>query len=337
MAVRFTATGQSYSSTSSPPDDPFTITCWARIDTDRNAISGIWGAVATTGFSLATQSDGTTLRVINTTGTIILGAYAMTIGTWYRFGVSVNGTAIFAHAPAGSALTSDSGAIGNVTGPSSLRIGSSVVSTDWWNGRIAAFKRYDFAMTVAEMERELSQYAPHRTAGLLSWHPFLTASTTDHSGNARTLTGSGATTEDGPPIPWSAKGTAQCLIPWDPATPIWYAVYDMTSGVLVSSGFGITLPLPSGLAYREYLNGQPDPVIYTWDTIARSYVFKEGVVKIDRVADLVADPTLTAAWAALTSPQSTAMQDRIGQMLGPFRYRDTAQDIDLQQGFGSPQ
>lgn len=100
-------------------------------------------------------------------------------------------------------LTSDSDTLGTVTGLTQLRIGESVFGAEWWRGRVANFKVWNAALTQAEIENELAQYVPHRTANLLRWHPFLIAETTDYSGADRTLTGgTGATTEDGPPIPW---------------------------------------------------------------------------------------------------------------------------------------
>lgn len=329
MAVRSSATGQSYSSTAGLPTSVYTITCWAYLTTDRNAISGIWGIAGTIETGLLTNADGTTLRVNNETYGAF-GSLAMSVGVWYKLAVVWNGTAVsFYHAPAGSALTVESGTLNNLTNANTWRIGSGWSTTDWWNGRIAAFKQWNVALTTAEVTQELEFYTPQRTAGLQRWHPFVNAETTDYSGLSRSLSGgTGATAESGPPIAWRPH-PALLTIPWDPTTLVWYAIYDTTSGALISTGTDLPSPLPSGQGSKSYLGGQPDLSIYEWDTTARDFVLRSGDVLIDRVADLVADGTLTTAWASLSGPDNTAMQNRIGQMLGPYRYRFSSQDVDL--------
>jgi len=106
-------------------------------------------------------------------------------------------------------------------------------------------------------------------------------------------------------------------------------VYDTTTGELLSTGSVDPRPLPGGQGLKEYINGQPDLSIYDWDTTARDFVLRAGSDLIDRVADLVADASLASAWAALSGAQSTAMQNRIGQMLGSKRYRHAVEPIDL--------
>lgn len=114
---------------------------------------------------------------------------------------------------------------------------------------------------------------------------------------------------------------------------LWYALFDTTSGALISLGTTLDLPLPSGTDVLT-LGSQPDASV-VWDTTARNYVPVPVVTTIDRVVDLVNDSTLTTAWASLSANDSQAMQGRIGQMLGPYRYRFSFQDIDLQAGWGS--
>lgn len=331
MAVRFSASGQTYSSTAGLPANStnFTVTCWAYLTTDRNATSGVWGFNSSWNQQLLTDSDGTTLRFKDSLSGSI-GAFALSTGTWYKLGATLNNTAgTFYHAPAGSALTSDSGTLSATFSASSWRIGCGANTGDWWNGRIAAYKQWGAALTTAEIDRELSCYLPLRTTNLSRWHPYLSAETTDYSGLARTLSGgSGTTTEAGPPISWTPE-PYQLRIPWDPASVVWYAVYDTTTGELLSTGSVDPRPLPGGQGLKEYINGQPDLSIYDWDTTARDFVLRAGSDLIDRVADLVADASLASAWAALSGAQSTAMQNRIGQMLGSKRYRHAVEPIDL--------
>jgi len=114
---------------------------------------------------------------------------------------------------------------------------------------------------------------------------------------------------------------------------LWYALYDTTTGELLSLGTTLDLPLPSGTDVLV-IGNEPDASLI-WDTTARNYVAAPVATLVDRVVDLVADPTLTSAWASLSANDSQAMQARIGQMLGPYRYRFDFQDIDLQAGWGS--
>jgi hypothetical protein len=110
---------------------------------------------------------------------------------------------------------------------------------------------------------------------------------------------------------------------------VWYAVYDTTSGELLSTGTVLPDSVPSGQAYKQYIGGQPDLSIYEWSTSARDLVLREGASSIDRVADLLSDGTLSAVWADLSAGNSTTLQNRIGQLLGPHRYRLATQEVDL--------
>lgn len=130
------------------------------------------------------------------------------------------------------------------------------------------------------------------------------------------------------------------VVPFSVTTSIpqtlWYALFDTTTGALLSFGPG-DAPIP-GPGTDVYVVG--DFGMYqdfmVWDTVSRTFVLKALLVMIDRVSDLVSDSTLTAAWAALSADQSQAMQTRIRQMLGPFRFRLDYQDIDLtSSGWGA--
>jgi hypothetical protein len=329
VAVRFSASGQTYSATTGLPSSAFTFTGWAYLTTDRNAASGIFSLASTWNSNLVTDSDGTTLRLTDTfSGSV--GSFALSTGTWYKLAITQSSTTgVFYHASAANALTSDSGSLQSISSPSTWRIGCSNSTSNWWNGRLAAVKVWTVALTASEIAQELNCYIPLRTTNLARWHPFLSAETTDYSGQGRTLSGgSGTATEDGPPIQWSPF-PHQLLIPWDPTSTVWYAVYDTTTGELLSTGSVDPTPLAAGQALKEYINGQPDLSRYVWDTTARDFVLKPDLGLIDRVADLLADGTLTSAWAALSGTQSQAMQDRVGQMLGSRRYRLPTEPIDL--------
>lgn len=113
-------------------------------------------------------------------------------------------------------------------------------------------------------------------------------------------------------------------------TPIiWYAHYDTTTGELVSLGTVLPDPLPEGTATREYYY-QPDQSVVIWDTTLREFVSRTPPTSVDRVADLESDGTLSSLWSGLDATETTALKDRIGQMLGPYRYRRDFQPTDLE-------
>jgi len=209
MAARFDASTDPYTATTGlPAGTAWTATCWAYITTDRNAFSGALGITnsgVTDGIAIETAVDGTTWGAFDATTSV--GAFAASVGAWSQLAVAVNGTSVtFYGAAAGSALTATSGTLtgGGVT-PGRIDIGDDCFG-GWLNGRVAAVKLWAATLTQAEIEHELGQYAPRRTANLTRWHPFLVAETVDYSGAGNSLTAGGTATaaEDGPPIPWAA-------------------------------------------------------------------------------------------------------------------------------------
>lgn len=224
MAVRFSASGQHYTSLTSLPS-AFTITMWVNQIADINRICILSaGSVSGDAISIISGASGLTLSLKGSTATI--GSFVTSYNTWYKLAVTFdNGSAVFYHAGATSALTSDSGSIGTATG-TGVYIGSSNETLDWFSGRIAAFKQWSAALSATEVDRELQFYVPQRTADISRFYPFVVAQTRDYSGLARTLSGgSGTSTEPGPPIAWSANNYAQLIIPWtapviDVASPL---------------------------------------------------------------------------------------------------------------------
>lgn len=206
MAVRFDADGEDYTSTSSPPTGNFTVTCWLKISVDRNTFTTVWSA--DNGSSdliyLQTQANGTTLQAWDD-ASVVTGAVALTVGTWYRVAFTRNGTTSTLYtATATGALTAATTANLSDVAATNFRIGESPFGAEWLNGCIANLKHYSAVLTLAELEHELAQYTPRRTANLERWHPFVKVETADYSGNARTLSGgTGTAREDGPPIPWA--------------------------------------------------------------------------------------------------------------------------------------
>jgi len=214
MAARISAAGTQEYTTSSgmPASNVWTCTWWTYQVEDRNTYSTLLSVGSAGAYvDVSTASDGTTVGVYdpsNYSGTP-LGATAFSLTTWYRLGLVVDGTtASFYRAAVSASSLTASTASGDFTAsnpPTSLVIGDSVNAGDYpWSARVAAFKMWGAALTQGEVEAELSQYLPRRTGNLLRFHPFLRTEAVDYSGSGNTLSGgTGSTTEDGPPIPWS--------------------------------------------------------------------------------------------------------------------------------------
>lgn len=202
--LRFSADGQDYSSTNSAPTGSYTITCWAKINTDRNAISTVWsaGSSSTVHNLLQTLADGTTLTARANNGAVTITGPNMVVGTWYRLGLVVNGaTATLYWGTEGGTLTSaSSGSWPTVTGYTSLQIGESIIGTQWLNGCVANFKHYSTTLTADEVAADLRSYRPQYRTSCVRWHPFRGENLpADLSGNSRTLSGgSGVGVESGP-------------------------------------------------------------------------------------------------------------------------------------------
>jgi Concanavalin A-like lectin/glucanases superfamily len=335
MAIQFPASAGGYTSTSGTPTTAlFTIAFWFKIITSPPSLGIIWSLdSSSTQYCFFGYEPGLPALYYDWTGggTSFLSGPNVSTATWYRAGLVVNGTsAIMYHATATGALGTytAAGSFALPTGSLKLWLGDSAQGGFYMNFQLAGFKMWDAALSKSEVEQELAGYTPLRTANLNRWHPFVNKETTDYSGNARTLSGgTSATQVAGPPISWSRLRVQ--VIPWDPSTTVWYAHYDSTTGELLSLGtIQPDLTAAPGTSFLELL-GQPDQSKFEWSTVARAFIWREGVNLVDRVADLLADGTLTAAWASLTGPESAAMQARIAQMLGPYRYRQSFQDVDL--------
>jgi hypothetical protein len=225
MAVRFDAGTDVYTATTGLPSSStvWSMTMWALMAVNRATYCGFLDMPQTTGADAATwQYPG-----VGGNGTTIIGAFSdateisspavdMTVGTWFRIAlIRASATSATLYRGAfGSPLTAttDAAMSTNITGtPAKLWLGGDSYSAEWWNGRLANVKLYNAALTQAEVETELGQYVPVRTANLLRWHPMIGAETTDRSGNGNTLTAgsTAANTEDGPPIPWMVMAAPQ--------------------------------------------------------------------------------------------------------------------------------
>jgi hypothetical protein len=206
VAVRFDAHNDRYSATTGlPAGQVWSATCWVYCSADRNLYSNAFALTDGTNYISAGFGANGTIRYLGWEGGDLVANAAPTntaVGGWSRLGVTCNGTTLTLYwADATGPLLSRSGTGIPGSVPTSLTIGSDQFAS-YLNGRVAAFKMWDATLTAAEIDAELGQYQPARTANLLRYHPFRTAETTDYSGNGRTLTAGTATTEDGPPIRW---------------------------------------------------------------------------------------------------------------------------------------
>src|ERR1051326_5232960 len=216
MAVRWSASGQYHSSSAGLPGSAYTVTCWASLSADRNTKSTVWMIEGSNLVWMTTGTDGTTMRMEDAGGSTV-GSLAMTVGDWYRIGVVWNGSSCTTYFGAATgALTSASGTLTGLSSPTGWKIGTGFTyNSNWFNGRLAAFKAWGTNLPAAQVTREFDYHTPLRPANLLRFHPFVSTETTDHSGLGRTLSGgSGSTTEPGPPIPWRPTPN-QLIIPWD--------------------------------------------------------------------------------------------------------------------------
>ena len=113
---------------------------------------------------------------------------------------------------------------------------------------------------------------------------------------------------------------------------IWYALYDVTTGELLSVGTVLPIPpdtIPAGTALLA-LTGQPDFTLILWDTTTRTFVPRPPPPLVDRAYDdLPVDASLAGVWAALDPTNTEALLSRIALLLGSWRYRLDFQNVDL--------
>lgn len=202
MAVRFNSSAP-YTATTGLPSGDLTIVCWAYQVTNRADYSCIWSlengpTSASQYFQLITGASGDGVGLYYT-GSNLATAYTVTAGTWNQFAVTLSGTTgtLYAAAAAGTLAQIATGTIPAVS-KTNLFIGSDSYG-EWWNGRVAAVKAWNSALTLTQMQAEMLSYTAVVTANRV--HKLQVPETTDYSGNGFTLSGgAGATTEADPPI-----------------------------------------------------------------------------------------------------------------------------------------
>jgi concanavalin A-like lectin/glucanase superfamily protein len=208
VAVRFSADGQDYTRTLSLGSQAaYTIALWVKISIDRNDVSTVWCVDNGSDQAgvLQTDSDGTSLLYFDHTENVHSVA-TLTAGVWHYVAISVNGangTAVSRAATASTYTVSTWNDGATSLTMTNLRLGESVFGSQWLNGCVTGVRLWQATLTQAELENEAWTYLPRRTANLTAWYPQVRTETVDYSGNGRTLSGgSGAATEDGPPVAW---------------------------------------------------------------------------------------------------------------------------------------
>lgn len=213
MAVGYRADAQNHEVTLSLGSiTQFSVTCWFRLNADRNSYSTVWdvGVNNSNLFGLQTETDGTTLETYDTNGSTGTHTAALTVGTWYYFAVNmngVNGNWEYRAANTGT-FTAGSWTSGSASVTATrLMLGESGFGTEWGNIDIAAFKMWHGAnLSTVQMHQESYLYLPQRSSNLTCFFPLVGQTlVTDYSGNGRTLTaGTGSSVVDGPPIVWGS-------------------------------------------------------------------------------------------------------------------------------------
>lgn len=216
---------------------PLTVTMWFQLGLDRNALSAILqiyksGQASAPFYSLmaSSTSTGTDMSLCNGAGVASGTTSSMSVSTWYRLAVVSSSTtaSTFYHGSATLTSAFTTGSLSGLTGSNVYRSDSqrinfgSTATGGGWNGRGAAIKVWDAALTQAEITNEFYRYRPIRVPNLIRWYPAIHWATSrnlqndgyiyalDHAGQSP-LGGLGQpdttglvtpTFEDGPPIPW---------------------------------------------------------------------------------------------------------------------------------------
>jgi hypothetical protein len=198
MAVSFNADDEWYSAETGLPGDIYTTTLWFYVEVDRGEATGLW--------SLHDATVNHQLRIAPNLefrhGSTNVAIRQIDVGAWYRAAIVVEGTSGTGyHAKEAAPINiEDLGTLGALGGPGSIFLGRGAIG-QYLDGRIAAFKQWDVALTPEQVDIETVQFDPVQTSGLLRYHPFHVAETTDHSGNGNTLSGGvGAVTATDPDL-----------------------------------------------------------------------------------------------------------------------------------------
>ena len=228
MSVRFDADAEDFTRTTTLPSNTArSVTCWAKVDTDRNTFSTLWdlhSAGADNYEYIQTNADGTTFVAWNDDGSAIsLTGPNVTVGTWYYFAYcrSAGNIEFYWRAITATTLSSATSTLGGSPSASTgLIIGESHFTGEWLNGSIAALKIWSgVSLSAAEALQDSFQQVPCvQMASVNSFYPFLiggavAGAQADYGRQGLNLSnGTNSATGDGLPITWRRK-SQYCVMP----------------------------------------------------------------------------------------------------------------------------
>lgn len=208
MAVRFDAAADRLSYSAVAPPAAFTITCWAYLSVDRNAVSVIgrvWVSAPSQVATWRTAADGTSgPQYFSDTGTIS-NTTNFVVGEWRKIAITRTGSSgqSLVATPAGPTEV-DAGTVDTAI-PVGLTLAGrhSGSANDPWNGRLAYVRIWSAVLSQSEIEAEWASAIPVRSSDLWANWPLSTATDLTDTVAGRVLTtvaGVALTTEDGPPL-----------------------------------------------------------------------------------------------------------------------------------------
>lgn len=230
MAVRLDTAGESLLRTANvPAQTACTICGWAVMVTDRNIETALCSLESGTTSAasyviLATNADGTALKVWNTTGEGTTFA-TITVGVPFFFALTTAGNTAASQIGYFRAYGSNTLSSGNPPGtgstftPAALYVGIDSFG-EWFNGRVWNVKVWDRVLSSEELLIESFYDRPQFPASLNVWWQLPNASdTADRSGNARAPTVGGTlSTEDSVVNLW--KPSPKFIVPANTAPPV---------------------------------------------------------------------------------------------------------------------
>lgn len=202
MAVKFDANGEYLNRSGFVTASAWTMACWARLDTDTNAYSSIFGAMlpgAPAAWSFLTlAADGEQIMGANAGVDDALGELVV-VGDWYYLAMTRSGTTITLYVShSGAAFATDIGGTQTANWDAGWQVlvgdadheFASIGDTPF-RGTVAHARFWTAALSQAELEAERDAAAAVRTSNLWADWPLLNDAD-DDSGNARSLTVNGS-------------------------------------------------------------------------------------------------------------------------------------------------
>lgn len=210
MAIRFDAAADRLLRTSDMLNynATYTFAGWFYLSVDTNDFAVMFSlnddAVATVRDNLATNNDGTTLRVSLHNGVTAQGVTGsnLSTATWYHIAmVRANATSCTAYLNGVLNITNTLDCSGRVAN-TRMEVGAIDSRNEFpLNGRCAGLKAWTAPLSAGELALEMSGVCPVRLNDLYAWWPCLSNATRaqDYSGNGRHWTEAGTLTNEDPP------------------------------------------------------------------------------------------------------------------------------------------